>query len=171
MRWLKGFDRRIFDFTLKLSQENLTHKLMWFVSRSGDLGVIWFCVCIVLLFLPGNRRIIELCMITLLLTTIFSEGVLKKVIRRQRPHITHGLEALSIRMPTSFSFPSGHTASAVACARILAAIGLQAAIPAYGYALLMAVSRVYLKVHYVTDVIAGGVLGYACSEAVRWYFR
>ena len=122
-------------------------------------------------FWPQNRRVSELCMITLLFTTVLGEGVLKRVFRRPRPFITHGPANLAIPVPNGFSFPSGHTASSMACARILAPIHPLVAVTVYCYAGLMAVSRIYLKVHYVTDVVAGGVIGIVCAEVIRWCFK
>jgi len=141
------------------------------ISRSGDWGMIWLFVCFVLLYWRQYRRTLELCLFALLLTTVLSEGLLKRIFRRPRPYVTHGPVHMSIPLPTSFSFPSGHMASSVACARILISINLWIGIPAFIYAGLMGVSRVYLKAHYVTDVVAGGVIGLLCAEFVRWYFR
>jgi membrane-associated phospholipid phosphatase len=45
------------------------------------------------------------------------------------------------------------------------------AVIACAYAFLMGCSRVYLKTHYVTDVIAGGLIGLICAEAVKWFFK
>jgi undecaprenyl-diphosphatase len=171
MGWLKGFDRKIFDFTLRYTQESFAHKYMRFISRSGDLGMVWLLACFALMIVPDNRRIVELCLITLLFTTILGEGILKHIFRRPRPFITHGPIKMGIPAPTSFSFPSGHTASSVACARILSAINPFVAFVAYVYAFLMGCSRVYLKTHYVTDVVAGGIIGVICAEAVKWFFR
>ena len=171
MGWLKGFDRKIYDFTLRFSQESFSHKYMRFVSRSGDLGMIWLLACFILMCFPAYRRTVELCLITLLFTTLLGEGILKHIFRRPRPFITHGPVKMGIPAPTSFSFPSGHTASSVACARILAMVSPWVALCAFCYAGLMGFSRVYLKAHYVTDVIAGGIIGLICAEAVRWFFR
>jgi undecaprenyl-diphosphatase len=171
MGWLKGIDRKIFDFTLRFSHEGLLHKMMRAVSRSGDMGLIWLLVCLGLMLFPGNRRIVELCLITLLFTTLLGEGVLKHVFRRPRPFVTHGPVTMSIPRPTSFSFPSGHTASSVACARILASVNPLMAWIVYCFAGLMGCSRVYLRAHYISDVMAGGIIGILCAEGVRWLFR
>ena len=171
MGWLKGFDRKIFHFTLRFSQESFLHKCMRLVSRSGDWGLAWLFACLILLIWPQNRRVIELCLITLLFTTVLGEGILKHIFRRPRPFVTHGPVHLTIPIPSGFSFPSGHTASSIACARILAMLNPWAAWIAFAYAGLMGWSRVYLKAHYVTDVVAGGVIGLICAEAVRWIFR
>lgn len=171
MGWLRGIDRRVFHFTLRFSQESIIHRCMRKVSRSGDWGMIWLTACLLLLCWPQNRRTAELCMIALLFTTVLGEGILKRVFRRPRPYVTHGPVIMTIPVPTSFSFPSGHMASSIACARILALLSPWIAVLTYSYAMLMGVSRVYLKTHYVSDVVAGGVIGLICANAVLWMFR
>ncbi|MDR0469097.1 MAG: phosphatase PAP2 family protein [Peptococcaceae bacterium] len=171
MSWLRGFDRKIFNFTLRFTHESFAHKYMRFISRSGNFGIIWLFACLCLMSVPENRRIVELCLITLLFTTVLGEGILKHIFRRPRPFITHGPVKMAVPAPTSFSFPSGHTASSVACARILSMINPVVAVIACAYAFLMGCSRVYLKTHYVTDVIAGGLIGLICAEAVKWFFK
>ena len=171
MGWLKGFDRKIYNATLRFSQDSFVHKCLRLISRSGDWGMIWLLACLVMMCFPGYRRVVELCLITLLFVTLLGEGILKRIFRRPRPFVTHGPIKLAIPTPTSFSFPSGHTASSVACARILAMASPWVAWPVFCYAGLMGFSRVYLKAHYISDVAAGGIIGLLCAESVRWFFR
>ncbi len=88
---------------------------------------------------------------------------LKNVFRRRRP----ALEDLPqlIRTPTALSFPSAHATSSFAAARAYSA--LLPAGPLYGVAGAMALSRVYLGVHYPTDIAVGAVLGTALGSAAR----
>jgi undecaprenyl-diphosphatase len=88
---------------------------------------------------------------------------LKAVVRRRRPAL-EGLPAL-IAVPTSLSFPSAHAASSFAAARAYSA--LAPAGPLYAAATAMAVSRVYLGVHYPSDVAVGAVLGTLMGSAAR----
>ena len=87
----------------------------------------------------------------------------KRVARRQRP-IIDGLPALA-RTPSTLSFPSAHAASSFAAARAFS--GMLPAPPLYAAALAMGFTRVYLGVHYPTDVAVGAGLGLMVGSAAR----
>ena len=92
------------------------------------------------------------------------EGVsdaLKAAVPRARPHL-HPL----IAVPHTHSFPSGHATTSFACATVLAAALPAWRAPLFVLAALVAFSRVYVGVHWPTDVVAGAVLGVALATAL-----
>jgi undecaprenyl-diphosphatase len=91
--------------------------------------------------------------------TIIGHKTLKITTRRPRPSDVIPEIQHRVRPPDRFSFPSGHTASAFAVARLLSAFYPFCAIPCYTFASLVGISRVRNGVHYPGDVIAGFILG------------
>ena len=87
---------------------------------------------------------------------------IKQVVRRRRPQLAD-LSALT-GTPTALSFPSAHASTAFAGARVYARMGLPAT-PLYALATGLALSRLYLGVHYPSDVLAGAALGHLVGGA------
>ena len=97
---------------------------------------------------------------------------LKNVVARTRPYeVVEGLTRL-IEKQSDYSFPSGHTAASFAAAVILfLQLPKKYGIPALILAVLISFSRLYLGVHYATDVLAGAVSGTLIALAVHWIFE
>ena len=91
----------------------------------------------------------------------------KHLLPRNRPDRSAIPATRDVRMPTSGSFPSGHTASAFAFATAVTADLPQLALPLYGMAAAVGYSRVHGGVHYPGDVVGGAVLGLAVGTVVR----
>ena len=101
-----------------------------------------------------------MCAVSLLLSLVINNLMLKNIIARPRPYdMIEGLKTL-VAAPTDFSFPSGHTASSFAAATVLfLTLPKKYGIPAIILAALMGFSRLYIGVHYPTDVLAGLISG------------
>jgi len=97
--------------------------------------------------------------------------VLKDVFERARPPVADpGLDPVGI-VPASTSFPSGHAATAFAAAVAVALVYPRLGRPLLALAVVVALSRVYLGVHYVLDVAVGTLLGIAVGVAAAWVIR
>jgi hypothetical protein len=124
-------------------------------SRLGEHAAIWLALGAAGAALDRRRRPGWLRGARAVLVAYALNTLLKTVARRRRPQLEH-LPAL-ISTPTSLSFPSAHASSSFAAARAYSS--LLPGVPLYMLATLMALSRVYLGVHYPSDIAAGAVLG------------
>ena len=149
-------------------QNHLVHPWLtpWMIGASslGDLhglGIIWCLLAGVLIYTRKYRRVGIAVILALLFCLVVGDLALKNLIMRARPCVTYPLvTVLADGGPTNDSFPSGHTFGAFAMASALAC-GVRRSIGTVFLALaaLIGFSRMYLFVHYPTDVIAGAALG------------
>ena len=146
--------------------------LMYAITRLGDAGIIWILLCIVLLVLPKTRKSGVILMAALLVDLVICNGILKPLVHRIRPFdVRTGIELL-VKRPTDFSFPSGHTAASFASVMALYLAGEKKIwISSLGLAVLIAFSRLYLYVHYPTDVLGGVVAGLAAGALGYWLVK
>ena len=142
------------------------------ITRLGDAGIIWILLCIVLLVLPKTRKSGVILMAALLVDLVICNGILKPLVHRIRPFdVRTGIELL-VKRPTDFSFPSGHTAASFASVMALYLAGEKKIwISSLGLAVLIAFSRLYLYVHYPTDVLGGVVAGLAAGALGYWLMK
>ena len=142
-----------------------------FLSVVFNAGIAWFVICAVLAFFRKSRYASVVMLCAVLLAFLIGELAMKNVICRVRPCNVDTDILLAVARPESYSFPSGHTGSSFAAATALFLCNKKLGIPALILAFIVALSRVYLFVHYPTDVMVGAVLGAACALAVYFLFR
>lgn len=130
-------------------------KLMVAISTLGNAGIMWIVIGILLTISKKYRKVGLVLLSALILGALLGEGILKNLIQRPRPS---GFE-LIVKKPSSYSFPSGHTTAAFGAAMILSNYFKKYKIGIYSFAFLIAFSRLYLCVHYPTDVMGGMILG------------
>lgn len=136
---------------------------MPYITALGNKGLLWILLGLILLLIKKHRKTAVTLAFSLLLCLFIGNMVLKPLVARIRPFEANGIETLLIEQPTDFSFPSGHTMSSFAAAGVLMTADKKLGIPALALAALIAFSRLYLYVHYPSDVLAGMALGIAIS--------
>lgn len=152
-------------------KNKILDKIMIWVTLSGDLGVIWIILSFFLLTKGRHIKAGLMILLALALASILGEGVIKHIVKRKRPFIKNNLIELLIAEPSSYSFPSGHTASSFAAATVFIDTNMALSSVIVSLAILISLSRVYLRVHYLSDVIGGALLGFFCGVVVILIFR
>ncbi len=132
---------------------------MVFVSSLGDRGGIWILLTMVLLVIPKYRRAGIVLACGLLIDLLLCNLLLKPLVARPRPCDVNTMMEYLIDRPHGWSFPSGHTAASFASASSLLFAKCRLWIPCTVLAVLIAFSRLYLYVHFPTDVLGGIVVG------------
>ena len=135
-------------------------KIMVFITRLGDAGIIWIVLSIVLLLIPKTRKSGVVMVAALVVDVLLCNIVLKNLVARTRPYdVNRGVHLLVAKLH-DYSFPSGHTAASFASVTALYLAGEKKLWKfALVLACLIAISRLYLYVHYPTDVLGGILFG------------
>lgn len=135
-------------------------KIMVFITRLGDAGIIWIVLSIVLLLIPKTRKSGAVMVAALVVDVLLCNIVLKNLVARTRPYdVNTGVHLLVAKLH-DYSFPSGHTAASFASVTALYLAGEKKLWKfALVLACLIAISRLYLYVHYPTDVLGGILFG------------
>ena len=163
------------EILLQIQQHLRTDMLtpfMKIVTFLGNGGWFWILCAVVLLAIPRTRKTGYAAVLSLIFGVIVTNLLLKNIVARPRPFAE--IEALIplIAKPTDFSFPSGHTTASFAVALVmLRMLPKKIGIPAVVLAALVAFSRLYLGVHYPTDVLAGFVVALVGSSLAVWGVR
>lgn len=158
-----GIELSILDSIQNL-RAPLLDTLMCFFSRIADNGLIWIILALVLLIIPKQRKTGMIVAVALILDLIICNGILKHLFARVRPCDVNQAIQLLVERPTDFSFPSGHAAASFAAVSALVFSKKKHLwIPSLIVAVIICFSRMYLYVHYPTDILGGIVVGIICG--------
>lgn len=167
---IKAIDEKILTNISKIRRPFLD-KIMVILSRSGNTGTIWIFISLLVYILSNNLKNALKIALALFVTGFLGEIVIKTLVGRVRPSKAISQDQLLIKKPKTYSFPSGHTSSSFAAALTISFEYPQLAVPAFLLASSIAFSRLYLRVHYPSDVLAGIVLGLICSSSINFLFK
>lgn len=158
-----SFDLPILDWIQSNLKSGFMDFIMPIITVFGDDGIFWIACAVLLLFFPKTRKIGLGMGIAMAIGLLICNVTLKPLIARTRPYDLQAEMGILIPLLTErmhdFSFPSGHTIASFEAATVLLKNSKKMGIPAMILAVLIAFSRLYLYVHYPTDVLFSVVAG------------
>lgn len=155
---INNFDFAILDFIRENIACPLLDAVMPVVTALGNGGILFIACAVAMLFLKKWRKTGLMVGVALILGLLVCNVTLKPLVGRIRPFDIHEVSLL-VSPPDDFSFPSGHTIAAFEFATVLMIRRRSVGVVALIAAVLIAFSRLYLYVHYPTDVLASVILG------------
>ncbi len=159
---IQKWDNRILMMLAKRHTPFL-NKFLILITTTGNNGYVWFVLATP--FILTNRwRLTGFTLLSAMgIATLTGEITIKHLVKRVRPCSKAFDEYLLIENPPHYSFPSGHTTSSFAVSAAALIVCPTIFVPVLIYSMLMSFSRLYLLVHYPTDVLAGMVIGFICG--------
>lgn len=154
-------------------QENLRfnwlNPIFKFITFLGDLGWFWLLLTLIFLIVRKSRRTGMIMFASAGINIFLVNVILKNAFARTRPYIIFESLISLVGEESDFSFPSGHSAISFSVATvILLCLPKKFGIPAIVLAFLISVSRLYVGVHYPTDVICGILIGIFCAFVAKF---
>jgi len=146
------------------------------ITALGDVGFVWIALAVMFLFFRKTRRAGLVMLVSLAIGYVFNDFVLKNIIARPRPFAVNSefaefIKSIGMKFPSGFSMPSGHAYSSFNCALILTLFFKKKGAYSFIVATLIALSRIFLCVHYPTDVLLGAALGLLTALLVFITYR
>lgn len=161
----------VLDFIQQHIRNGVLDTVMPAITSLGDAGMIWILISFALLISRKHRKSGMILIVAMVLDAILCNGILKPLIGRIRPFGWRTDITLLIPPPADASFPSGHTAISFAVVTVLFLRKERYWYLSLVLAVLIAFSRMYLYVHFPTDILGGCLLGVLCGVLAVGIFR
>ena len=169
METIQNFDYAILNIIQQSLHCKFLDLLALILSYITTLGIIWFTIGIIMLLFHRTRATGIVLLVTLIFAFFTSDVLIKHFVNRPRPFTLNTDIILLINTPSGSSFPSTHSCLAAAATTVIfkknKIFGLISAI----LTVCIAFSRIYLYVHYPTDVFCGLILGILCALITLWF--
>ena len=170
--WAVSFDLPILDWIQANLQSAALDTVMPIITMFGDAGIFWMVVAALLFIFPRTRKTGLGMAIAMMIGLLVCNVTLKPLVARMRPYDLQAELGVTIQLlcgpQHDFSFPSGHTIASFEAAVVMLRNSKKLGIPAMIMVVLISFSRMYLYVHYPTDVIASIILGTLFALIGNW---
>ena len=159
MEAILSFDRSVMLFFQDSVRNGVLDQIMVFLSTIANCGAVWLVIGAVLASTKKYRKAGLYVILSVALCYVFNDLVIKPIMARPRPFLEIDTLSVLVSRPVSYSFPSGHACAGFAASYVLTKCFGKKGAPFFILAVLIAVSRPYVGVHYLTDVLVGAVVG------------
>ncbi len=176
METILRVDNMILDFIQAHIRNPILDTIMPIITSLGNGSILWIAIGIFLIANKNYRKYGYMIIISLCLCLIIGNLGLKPLVARARPfNANNALDLLLISPPKDFSFPSGHTMTSFAAATVIFYMNKKFGVLAIILSILIAFSRLYLYVHYPSDVfvgmLSGIIIGFISIKMYCFYSR
>ena len=159
---------QVLDFIQLNIRNEFLDVLMPVITSLGNGGILWIAIALIFIATKKYRPAGFTMLAALLMHLLVCNIILKPLMARIRPCDINTAVELLIPRPKDYSFPSGHTSASFAAATVILYADRRMGVPAVILAAAIAFSRLYLYVHYPSDVFGGAVLGIAFGALARY---
>lgn len=170
--WLYELDVNILLFIQENLRFGFITLVLKFFTLLGDYGMLWIGVALLLILIKRTRSVGVVAGASLAINALLVNVLIKNIVARTRPYeVIESLTRL-VGEQSDYSFPSGHTSSAFSVAVVIFLLmPKKYGIPALIVATIISYSRLYVGVHYPTDVLGGFVIGTLVAVICVWAYR
>lgn len=159
MEFIQTFDISVLRYLSNIAEPTFVTPLMRFITSLGDAGFIWLLIAAICLIKRKTRPCGFAMLMAIAISGVIGNLGLKPLVARPRPFSTYSDLIPLIASPKDFSFPSGHTLASFAGAVSLFCYYRKTGVAALFLAFAIGFSRMYVGVHYPSDVLVGAILG------------
>ena len=168
---IQSTDLRVLHWIHKNMRNRACNILMPLITMTGNFGIIWFLTVGALFIFKPYRTVAYATFWSLFFSAFFGNLIIKNLAKRRRPFdVAEGINTI-IAHPRDYSFPSGHTGSSFAAATVIFLFLPYIGLIAFAVAILISFSRLYLCVHFLSDVLTSVFLGILIGVLVHVIFN
>ena len=161
---LYRIDSAILRLIQRLLSSNVSNFFFSNITVLANAGVLWISLSIIFAIMPKTRKMGFTMMLAMIFGLIFGNLLIKNVVARMRPYQVDTTIQLIINKPSEFSFPSGHTLCSFGASISIYLYRKKLGVCMIVIASAIALSRMYLYVHFPTDIVGGILLGILTSN-------
>lgn len=172
MEFLMQLDGEVLLWIQQYLRRDFLNPVITFITSLGNAGWFWILLSALMMFSKKYRKIGLTGLIALVIGFLITNLWLKNMVMRIRPYeVVDGLTLIG-RRAHDFSFPSGHSTASMAASSVFPALmPRKYGIPAFLLGIFICFTRLYIGIHYPTDVLAGMLIGFAAAFAAIWIMR